>query len=98
MLKEVEKINEMQKELMVQKVSEVLWNLPDKTIGVWGLAFKPNTDDIRSAPSIDIIKRLLKEGAKIRAFDPVAIENTRKQLGDKIVYCNDVYDAAQDAD
>ncbi|MFC1549120.1 UDP-glucose dehydrogenase family protein, partial [Candidatus Omnitrophota bacterium] len=98
MLKEVEKINEKQKDLMVKKASEMLWNLPDKVIGVWGLAFKPNTDDIRCAPSIDIIKKLLGEGAKIKAFDPVAMENTKMELGDKIEYCHDAYAAAQDAD
>ncbi|MGB3114179.1 MAG: UDP-glucose/GDP-mannose dehydrogenase family protein [Candidatus Omnitrophota bacterium] len=59
LLKEVESINDAQKEVAVKKISDMLWNLPDKVIGVWGLSFKPNTDDIRSAPSIDIIKRLL---------------------------------------
>ena len=95
---QIAKVNEMQKELVIKKVTEMLWNLPDKTIGVWGLAFKPDTDDIRCAPSIDIIKRLLAEGADIKAFDPVAMENTKKELGDKIVYCRDIYEAAQDAD
>ncbi|RKY42862.1 MAG: UDP-glucose 6-dehydrogenase [Candidatus Makaraimicrobium thalassicum] len=98
MLKEVEKINETQKELMVRKAAKTLWNLPDKVIGVWGLAFKPNTDDIRSAPSVDIIKRLLAERAKIKVFDPAAMENTRAEFGDRIVYCRDVYEAARDSD
>ena len=98
MLKEVQKINEMQKELAVSKITDMLWNLPDKTIGIWGLAFKPNTDDIRSAPSIDIIRRLLAAGAKIKAFDPAAMEKTRAELGDRIIYCKDAYDAARDAD
>ena len=97
-LKEVEKINEKQKELAVQKVTEMLWNLPGKTIGVWGLSFKPDTDDIRNAPSIDIIKILIDQGAKIKAYDPVAMDNAKKELGDKIEYSRDIYDAAEDAD
>ena len=97
-LKEVEKINEKQKDLAIQKITEMLWNLPGKTIGVWGLSFKPDTDDIRSAPSIDIIKRLLEQGAKIKAFDPVAMENVKCELGKSIEYCRDIYDVASDAD
>jgi UDPglucose 6-dehydrogenase len=98
MLKEVEKINEQQKEVAVGKVAEMLWNLPEKVIGVWGLSFKPNTDDIRCAPSIDIIKKLIDAGARIKAFDPVAMENAKKELGDKIEYCRDAYEAAEGAD
>ena len=97
-LKEVEKINEKQKDLAIQKITEMLWNIPGKTIGVWGLSFKPDTDDIRSAPSIDIIKRLLEQGAKIKAFDPVAMENVKCELGKSIEYCRDIYDVASDAD
>ncbi len=98
LLREVEKINETQKDLAAKKVSEMLWNLPDKVIGVWGLAFKPNTDDIRSAPALDIIKKLLAEGAKVKVFDPVAMDNARMELGQEITYCHDAYGAAQDAD
>ncbi|MGB2601797.1 MAG: UDP-glucose/GDP-mannose dehydrogenase family protein [Candidatus Omnitrophota bacterium] len=98
MLKEVEKINEQQKDMGVGKISEMLWNLPEKVIGVWGLSFKPNTDDIRCAPSIDIIKKLIAAGARIKAFDPVAMENAKKELGDKIEYCRDAYEAAEGAD
>ena len=98
LLKEVEKINEEQKDLVIRKVSEMLWNLPDKVIGVWGLAFKPNTDDIRSAPAIDIIKRLVGEGVKIKAFDPVAMDKAKIELNDKILYCQDAYEAASEAD
>ena len=98
MLKEVEKINEMQKDLVISKITDMLWNLPDKVIGVWGLAFKPNTDDIRSAPAIDIIKRLISEGAKVKVFDPAAMEKTRAELGDRVVYCRDAYEAARMAD
>ena len=98
LLREVEKINEMQKDLVMRKITEMLWNLPEKVIGVWGLAFKPNTDDIRSAPALDIIGRLLKEGARVKAYDPVAMKKTREDLGDEITYCRDAYEAAQDSD
>jgi len=98
MLKEVEKINEMQKDLVIRKVKSMLWNLPDKVVGVWGLAFKPNTDDMRSAPSVDIIRRLIAEGAKVKAFDPAATEKARAELGDSIAYCQDLYEVARDAD
>ncbi|MFQ5951899.1 MAG: UDP-glucose dehydrogenase family protein [Candidatus Omnitrophota bacterium] len=98
LLKEVERINEMQKSLAVQKIKDLLWNLPGKVIGVWGLSFKPNTDDIRSAPSIDIIKDLLKEGAKIKVYDPAAMEKARSELGDEVIYCEDVYEAVKDSD
>ena len=98
MLKEVDKINEKQKELAFQKITKMLWNLPGKTVAVWGIAFKPDTDDIRSAPSIDIMNRLIEGGAKIRAFDPAAMEKAKEELGDKIVYCDDIYEAAEGAD
>ncbi len=98
MLKEVEKINERQKDIVMRKMTELLWNIPEKTIAVWGLSFKANTDDIRYSPSLEIIRRLLKEGAKVKAYDPVAISNAKKELGDKIEYSNDVYSCAQNAD
>jgi UDPglucose 6-dehydrogenase len=65
---------------------------------VLGLSFKPNTDDIRDAPSIDIISGLLKRGAKIKAYDPVAMEEARKIFNDDIKYCKDSYDAAEGSD
>jgi len=98
LLKEVEKINERQKDLVLQKITEMLWNLPEKVIGVWGLAFKPDTDDIRSAPALDIIRRLLEEGAVVKAYDPVAMNRTREELGGSITYCRDAYEAARDSD
>jgi len=98
LLKEVERINEAQKDVVMGKAAELLWNIPDKTIAVWGLAFKPNTDDIRSAPAIDIIGRLLKEGAKIRVYDPAAMERSREVLGDNVVYCGDIYETAEKSD
>ena len=100
LLKEVDKINEKQKDLAMEKIRKMLWNISGKVIAVWGLAFKPDTDDIRSAPSIEIIKRLLLEGGRIKAYDPVAMDNSRVELeGDgDIEFCSDVYSAAEGAD
>jgi UDPglucose 6-dehydrogenase len=97
LLKEVEAINDDMKRRFVQKIQSRLWNLRDKTIGVLGLAFKPNTDDMRFAPSIDIINALVREGARIRAFDPQAMEKARKDLPD-IVYCTRAEEVADEAD
>lgn len=98
LLKEVERINSEQKDRIVNKVKDLLWNLPEKVVAVWGLAFKPDTDDIRSAPAIDIVKRLLKEKAKVKVFDPKAMEKAKKELGEDVTYCVDIYDAASGAD
>ena len=73
-------------------------NLKGKTVGVWGLAFKPQTDDIREAPALDNIKALLAEGAIIKVHDPEAMANVKKIFGDKIIYCDNLYDAAHGAD
>ena len=73
-------------------------NLAGKTFAVWGLAFKPNTDDMREAPALTIIEELVAAGAKIRAFDPVATENAKKILGDKAVYCKTNYEALEGCD
>ena len=89
--------NKRQRELMVEKIKHHLGDLKGKTIGILGLAFKQNTDDIRRSPSLDIIKLLLKEGAKIRCFDPMAMDNTKKILPD-ITYCHDEYETAQGSD
>jgi UDPglucose 6-dehydrogenase len=97
LLKEVERANEDQKERFVKKIEGLLWNLRGKTIGVLGLAFKPNTDDMRFAPSIDIIGRLLKEGARVKAYDPQGQERAKKIMPD-VTYCKDPYEVAQDSD
>ncbi len=97
LLKEVEKINELQKQKFIQKIEETLWVVKGKTIGVLGLAFKPNTDDLRNAPAIDIIKQLEKEGAKIKAYDPVAMPGAKAMLNGT-TFCKDVYDLAKGAD
>lgn len=98
LLKEVKKINEAQKEWMVKKIEEELWNIGGKVISILGLAFKPKTDDMRFAPSIDIINKLLEKGAKIKAYDPVAKENAKKIFGDRIYYSKDIYDCIRGSD
>jgi UDPglucose 6-dehydrogenase len=96
-LQAVISVNKRQRELMVEKIKHLLGDLKDKTIGVLGLAFKQNTDDIRKSPSIDIIQLLLKEGAHIRCFDPLAMENSRKVLP-TLTYCQDEYETAEHCD
>ena len=98
LLKEVTSINEYQKAYFVKKVEKTLWTVSDKKLCVWGLAFKPNTDDMRSAPSIDIIKALVEDGAHIRAYDPQAAHNARALLPEQVSYCSNPYEAAQGCD
>ncbi|HXQ24774.1 MAG TPA: UDP-glucose/GDP-mannose dehydrogenase family protein [Candidatus Acidoferrales bacterium] len=97
MLREAEKINKGRIDRFFEKVREALWVIRDKRIGVLGLAFKPNTDDIRFAPAIDLIERLLVEGARVRAYDPEAMEKARAVLP-KVDYVKTPYDAAKDAE
>lgn len=98
-LKAVRNANEGQKKFVLGKIKDILLIVKDKTIAVLGLAFKPNTDDLRSSPSIDLIKALMQEGAKIRAYDPKAMKKARNILKDKgITFCNDAYQAAKGAD
>jgi len=97
LLKGVRAINQQQKELFLNKIKDVLWIIKDKTIGILGLSFKPNTDDIRSSPAIDIIRALQSEGAKIKAYDPCAMEKTKEVL-DKIRFCKDPYEVAKESD
>jgi UDPglucose 6-dehydrogenase len=94
LLREVEKINQGRVEHFVEQVRKELWVLRGKKIAVWGLAFKPNTDDIRFAPALSIIRRLQAEGAQIQAYDPEAMEKAQKEIPD-ITYCQDAYQAAQ---
>ena len=105
-LKAVEEVNENQKRILFSKLLKHFGNaMEGKTIAVWGLSFKPNTDDVREAPSLVLIKKLLKAGCKIRVFDPVAMPEAQKafeRLGFKvdgnIYFANDIYDAVLDAD
>ncbi|MBQ7823417.1 MAG: UDP-glucose/GDP-mannose dehydrogenase family protein, partial [Bacteroidaceae bacterium] len=99
LIEAVEEVNRRQKEILFKKLSDVFGgSLNDKVIAIWGLAFKPETDDMREAPSLVVIDRLLEEGATVRAFDPVAMDEARLRLGDKITYCRDPYNAVENAD
>ena len=97
MLRAVLEINTDQRKRAVTKVREILGGFRGKMIAVWGLTFKPNTDDLRDAPSISVIRMLLNQGATVRAYDPVGMERARDELP-HVVYCDNPYDAAQEAD
>ncbi|OQX82259.1 MAG: UDP-glucose 6-dehydrogenase [Bacteroidetes bacterium 4484_276] len=98
-LKAVEEVNEDQKSVLFNKLNKYYNNnLKGKTIGLWGLSFKPKTDDMREAPALTIIKKLLEAGAKVIAYDPVAVDEAKRRLGDSIVYAKDQYEALIDAD
>ena len=94
LLKVVEKINNVQREKIIKKLRDVLWTLNNKTVGILGLSFKPDTDDMREAPSIYIVNELQKEGSNIRAYDPAAMENARRILKG-ITYCENAYEVAE---
>ncbi len=95
----VEAVNNRQKRVLFEKLKKRFGNdLKNKTIAVWGLSFKPNTDDMREAPSIVLIENLIAEGAKIKAYDPEATQEARKIFKDKIVYADKTYEALEGAD
>ena len=95
----VEEVNERQKSIVFEKLFKAFdGNLKGKTIALWGLAFKPETDDMREAPALVIIDRLIKAGAKVNVYDPVAMEECKRRIGDVVVYCKDMYEAVIDAD
>ena len=96
-LKAIAKVNQQQKIAFVDKIKSALWNLNNKTIGILGIAFKPNTDDIRLAPSLGIIKMLQKEGSRIKAYDPKAMEKAKDALKG-IEFCKDPYSVAKGSD
>lgn len=98
-LKAVEEVNESQKSILYNKLNKHFnYDLKGKHFALWGLSFKPQTDDMREAPSLVIIKKLREAGATVSAFDPVAMEEAKHILGDKITYAEDKYDALLDAD
>jgi len=98
-LKAVELVNDNQKNVLPTKIRAHYGNdLNGKKIGIWGLSFKPHTDDMREAPSLRIIEELIKNGVEIRAYDPVAMEEAKRLLGDKIEFCEDKYEAMIDTD
>ena len=98
-LQAVEEVNEKQKSVLFEKLQRHFsGDLQDKTITLWGLAFKPETDDMREAPSLILINKLLNAGCKVRVYDPAAMTECRRRIGDSVCYATDMYDAALDAD
>ena len=98
-LKSADSVNFKQREVFIKKIEQYYNNnIKGKTFAVWGLAFKPNTNDMREAPAITIINHLLDKGAKINAYDPKAMESAKMIFGDKIIYANSSYDALKDTD
>ncbi|WP_455628232.1 UDP-glucose dehydrogenase family protein [Parabacteroides chinchillae] len=98
-LQAVEDVNDEQKSILFRKLEKQFGGqLQGKRIAIWGLAFKPETDDMREAPSLVIIDKLLKAGCDVRAYDPVAMDESRRRIGDTIYYAKDIYDAVVDAD
>jgi UDPglucose 6-dehydrogenase len=98
LLKSIIEVNNNQRKLIIKKLEKMLNSLKNKTIAVWGLAFKANTDDIRESASVEIIKLLLKRGAKIRAYDPIANKNAEKVLSEEIIFCNNSYGTLTESD
>ena len=99
-LRSVEKVNAYQKELLFRKFSLYYdGDLKGKTVAVWGLSFKPETDDMRDAPSVVLIRSLIEAGCKVRAYDPIAMDEGRRILGEEnVYYAKDMYDAVLEAD
>ena len=98
-LRAVEEVNELQKSVLFDKlVKQFNDNLKDKTIALWGLAFKPETDDMREAPALVLIDKILSCGGLVKAYDPIAVEECKRRIGDSIEYASDMYDAVLDAD
>ena len=99
LLKEVQKINAAQMDRLLKKITDTLWILKEKTIGVLGLAFKQNTDDVRMSPAIEVCQRLLKDGASLRVYDPKAMEKAKDLLpSEGVTYVNDMNSVAQSCD
>ncbi len=97
LLRVTREINENQRQLIVKKAKSVLWNLTGKTIGILGLSFKPETDDMREAPSVDIIRRLQAEGAIVKAYDPRVTGNAT-EIPENVKFCQSLYEAAEGSD
>ena len=94
----VERVNERQKSIVYDKMLSAVGTLSGKTVAIIGLSFKPETDDMREAPALVVIDRLLKDGATVRVFDPIAMDECRRRIGDSVTYCKNMYDAADGAD
>lgn len=99
LLRSVDVVNDLQKDVLFQKISRHFdGDLKGRIIGVWGLAFKPQTDDIREAPALVLIKSLLEAGATVQVSDPVAMENVKQVVDDRVIFCRSKYDAIENAD
>ena len=94
----VERVNEKQKSIVYDKIIKMAGPVKGKTIAIIGLAFKPETDDMREAPALIVIDKLLKDGATVRVFDPIAMDECKRRIGDIVTYCTNMYDAADGAD
>ena len=94
----VERVNEKQKSIVYDKIIRAVGSVKGKTIAVIGLSFKPETDDMREAPALVVIDKLLNDGASIRVFDPIAMDECKRRIGDVVTYCKNMYDAADGAD
>jgi UDPglucose 6-dehydrogenase len=94
----VERVNERQKSIVYDKIVKMIGPVKDKKIAILGLAFKPETDDMREAPALVVIDKLLADGATVRVFDPIAMDECKRRIGDVVTYCKDMYDAADGAD
>lgn len=97
-LKAVQAVNNAQKLILLKKLEELIWNLPEKTVGVLGLAFKPDTDDLRYAPALDIISALVRQGVKVKTYDPAAMHKAKAILKKGVKFCKDAYEVAKDCD
>ena len=99
-LKAVERVNEKQKSVLFEKLQKAYEgeNLKGKTIAMWGLSFKPETDDMRESTALVMIEKLVEAGCTIRVYDPIAMDECKRRIGDKVIYCRDMYDAVLDAD
>lgn len=98
LLKAVSEVNLLQRDKFIRKIEEELWILKGKKIAVLGLSFKPKTDDIREAPSIYVINKLLEAGSIVKAYDPKAMENAKEIFKERVQFCNDLYEACKDSD
>ena len=94
----VERVNEKQKSIVYDKIIKAVGDVKGKTIAILGLAFKPETDDMREAPALVVIDKLLKDGARVRVFDPIAMDECKRRIGDVVTYCTNMYDATDGAD
>lgn len=98
-LKAVEEVNEYQKSVLFEKFNNFYkGNIKGKTVTIWGLAFKPKTDDMREAPSLVLIEKLIDAGVKVKVYDPIAMEETERRIGNVVTYAKDMYDAAIDSE